>query len=81
MAKLAGKYLDPSSFANDSATGNDVAVEFILTNAPASDKMLTVSLNGIISKLTTDYSLTTQTVTFITAPKKGQNIIFTYIKG
>ena len=80
MAKLEGRYLDPNDFRKNSATGNGATTAFVLSDAPIGSGALWVYVNGIEQQLTTDYSLSGSTVTFVTAPAAAQSIDFTYIR-
>lgn len=81
MAKVQGKFIDPTIFRKNSATGDGATTAFVLADTPIGSGALWVFVNGIEQQLTTDYSLAGDTVTFVTAPATAQSIDFSYIRG
>lgn len=73
-----GKWLG-DIWAQATATGNGSAVAFALPITPATDSV-SVFLNGIRQRKTTDYSVSGLTVTFVTAPAVAENIYFEFVK-
>ena len=59
-----------------SFTGDGTEDDFTATYTPGSD--LAVYVNGELKTVTTDYTVSTKTVTFTTAPAAGANIVFDY---
>ena len=80
MSKLLGKFIDPTIFRKNSSSGDGSTVAFNLADTPIGSGALWVHVNGIEQKLTTDYSLSGNTVTFVTAPANAQSIDFSYIR-
>lgn len=74
-----GKWLG-SIWVHSTATGNGSATAYSLPSAPAEADAVDVYLNGIHQRKTTDYSISSSTVTFVTAPATAENIYFRYIK-
>ena len=56
--------------------GDGTAVNFVLTYEPDWEG---VYLSGMRQKVTDDYTITENTVTFVSAPKTGQKIVVDYI--
>lgn len=67
--------------ANEIPTGdvNNINKDFILTNTPVSGSVM-VRLSGIVQVpgASKDYTLTAKTITFIKAPKTGQEVVVSY---
>jgi len=80
MSKVQGKWLDGAEWRINSATGDGSTVAFVLGSTPVSSGTLSVYLNGLLQRLTTDYSLSGNTVTFVSAPALAQDIDFHYIR-
>lgn len=55
-------------------TGDGTTVGFIVTQNQTVDKVL-VSINGVVQKPTTDYSISGTTLTFGTAPEASDSIV------
>jgi len=55
----------------DSAVGDNSTTDFSVTTAPISAEDLLVTINGIVQRPTTDYTVSGTTVTFGTAPFTG----------
>lgn len=79
MAVLSNLYSDLST-ASDSGTGNGSTTDFVLSQKPVNTLDPVITLNGIKQRYTTDYSITlsTKTLSFVTAPAIGQVINATY---
>lgn len=60
-------------------TGDDTTVAFILANTPVAGTVC-VCAGGLRQTLTTDYSVSGTTVTFVNAPPTGLKIIVDYQK-
>lgn len=61
-----------------SGTVNGSTTAFTLAHTPLTQASLTVYVDGQAQLYTTDYSLATATITFVTAPATGQKIFATY---
>jgi hypothetical protein len=61
---------DPS-ITVDAFVGNGSTTNFTITTAPDSAKDIIVTLDGLIQRPTTDYTVTGRTLTFNTAPYNG----------
>lgn len=55
-------------------TGDGTTVGFTVTQNQTVDKVL-VSINGVVQKPTTDYSISGTTLTFGTAPEASDSIV------
>ena len=55
----------------DSATGNNTTTDFTVSTAPTAAEDLLVTINGLVQRPTTDYTVSGTTVTFGTAPFTG----------
>lgn len=53
---------------------------YTLAFTPDDASSVSVFLNGILQRLTTDYTLAASTITFVTAPAVGQDLRVTYNK-
>lgn len=62
-----------------SGTINGSNVTFTLANTPQSGKEM-IYLNGLLQTITTDYTISTNTITFGTAPFSGDTLVATYVK-
>ena len=58
-------------------TGDGSTTGFVLTNTPGD--YLAVYLGGLRQTPTDDYTVSSKTITFTTAPKSGQKIVVDYI--
>lgn len=65
-------YTGPSTGTNnqDKFTGDGVTVAFTLSVSPANSKA-NVTINGLVQTVTTDYSISGTTLTFVSAPSNG----------
>lgn len=82
-AVLAGLYYVPSGFADGETPGgtiNSSNVTFTLNNAPSPATSLNLFLNGVRQRVTTDYSLSGLTITFVVGatPQTGDNLVANY---
>ena len=75
---ISGSVAIAGQFNRDSASGNSSTTVFTLTNSPASTTEARVFLDGILQILTTDYTISGTSLTFVTAPATGQNITVLY---
>ena len=80
MSKVSGKYLNEADFKSNSATGNGSTSAFALSDTPISIHALWVYVDGLFQRPITDYTLSGDTVTFITTPAQDQSLDFRYIK-
>lgn len=80
MSKLIGKYIDATAFRKNTSSGDGATTVFNLADTPIGSGALWVFVNGIEQQLTTDYTLSGNTVTFTTAPANAQSIDFSYIR-
>lgn len=74
-------FFDPTHFiVREVATGaiNGSNTAFVLAHTPVSGKE-SVFLNGELQTITSDYTIATATVTFVTAPFTGDTVLFSYI--
>ena len=81
MAKTQGDWIAeiweqevPSGLVNGSN------VTYTLSSTPHSDKAVRVYLNGLVEKQGVGYTITTDTITFTTAPVTGQEPFVEYVK-
>lgn len=81
MAKIKSRAFDTANKDTDTSEGDGSTVAFVLTSAPLSADFLQVSINGLVQTVTTHYSLSVATVTFVVAPGDDQDILFKYTKG
>ena len=63
-----------------SGTVNGSNVTFTLAFAPLENDAVTVHLNGLMLKPTTHYSISGSTITFVSAPAVGQDVVVYYIR-
>jgi hypothetical protein len=79
--KLQSEWVD-LTFANDSGTGNGSTSSFVTTNDLYSANAIWLSLDGLLLTITTHYTVnvSTNTITFVTAPANGQKISIKYMK-
>lgn len=63
-----------------SGTVNGSNVTFTLANTPVTTASVSVYIDGILQLQTTDYSISTATITFTTAPALGQSVRAVYSK-
>lgn len=63
-----------------SGTVNGSNKVFTLSQLPLENDAVLVFLNGILQTLTTDYTLSNQTLTFVTAPALGQSVRVQYVQ-
>lgn len=67
-----------TQMTRDSFSGNSSTTIFTLSNTPPSNTQVQIYLDGLLQITTTDYSISGTTLTFVTAPATGQNIIAIY---
>lgn len=82
VVTLASNVLKQSSFVNSevpSGTVNGSNTAFALANTPVTGSVQ-VFVNGVRQKYTTDYTVATGTITFVTAPFTGDYIDVVYFK-
>lgn len=63
-----------------SGTVNGSNTAFVLSSTPLTPGTVQVFLNGIKQELTTDYTFSTATITFVNAPVTGQSVSVVYSK-
>jgi len=71
----------PADITADSFTGNNSTTAFTITTAPAAADDLLVTINGLIQRPTTDYTVSGTTLTFTSVPFTGANIFSRLIGG
>ena len=75
---LGQSLLTPISAGNqieiNNYTGDNIDTTFDLTSIPVSNNGVFVYLDGILKKITDDYTIAGQTVTFLAAPSNGAKI-------
>lgn len=81
MAIITNDWLD-LSYASDSGTGDGVTTDFVTTYDLKSQNTVFVTLDGLLLTITSHYTVTvsTKTISFITAPAAGQKITIKYAK-
>lgn len=65
------------SNTQDAFTGDGSTVAFTLSGTPASSKAV-VSVNGVVQRPTTDYGISSTTLTFTSAPANSSNVLAFY---
>lgn len=79
--QIDGKFLQPDWVHEQPAgTINGSNTVFTLANVPSDSVWVNVYLDGLLQTLTTDYTISGQTITFVTAPAVGQLPRVTYLK-
>jgi hypothetical protein len=80
MPSATGNIVLSSQIIQQTPTGtiNGSNVSFTLSNTPAIAATVVVYVDGAIQIQSTDYTLTTNTITFTVAPATGQSIIVQY---
>lgn len=63
-----------TQFIRDSFAGNSSTTIFTLSQTPAVSAQVEVFVDGILQIVTTDYSISGTSLTFVTAPETGQDI-------
>ena len=71
----------PADITADSFTGDNSTTAFTITTAPAAADDLLVTINGLIQRPTTDYTVSGTTLTFTSVPFTGANIFSRLIGG
>ena len=76
-----GKFFQ-SMFTKETPTGtiNGVNTDFTLSVVPASSQTVLVFIDGLMQTITTDYTLSNQTISFVNAPALGQEINVFYLE-
>lgn len=69
-----------TQFQRDSFAGDSSTVLFTLSNTPPVTAQVSVFLDGILQTVTTDYTISGTSLTFVTAPTIGQDIKANYSK-
>ena len=67
-----------SQIIQDTGSGNSSTTAFTLSFAPPTSTGVQVFLDGALQALTTDYTISSTTLTFTTAPATGQSIRVVY---
>ena len=62
-----------------SGTINGSNTAFNLSQVPDEVDSILVFLNGLLQQQTTDYTVSGQTITFVTAPANGQDLVCYYV--
>ncbi len=74
-AAITAALASGTAVTSDAFSGNGVLTAFTLSVAPAHANGLLVTLDGVVQRPTTDYTVASTTLTFITAPPNGANIV------
>ena len=80
LSWVAQANVTPQTVYVDNFTGNGVQTTFTLSLAPASINNTTVNIDGV-SQLRSAYSISTNQITFTSAPANGSNIEVTTTAG
>lgn len=80
MAKTEGKWIG-NIFEQETPSGlvNGSNTNFTLSGTPHSSKAVRVTLNGLLQKQGTDYTISSSTITFTSAPVTGQEVYVEYV--
>ena len=79
MSRVSGRFVsDITNKETPSGTVNGSNTSFTLTFAPVSSDSLDLYLDGILLRLTTDYTISGTTITMGTAPATGQFLYASY---
>lgn len=79
MSKVGGKFLgDITHKEVPSGSINSSNTTFTLTYAPTSADSLNLYMDGLLLRLTTDYTISSTTITMGTAPATGQTLYASY---
>lgn len=70
-ALLAGASSSNTALTNELFTGDGATVDFTLAVTPLADVALLVSIDGVLQRPTTDYTLASDVLTFAEAPDVG----------
>lgn len=70
-----------SNFVQETPTGtvDGVNTDFVLSSTPANNNVVKVFLNGLRQRLTDDYTISGDTITFGSAPTTGEIVYVDYI--
>lgn len=81
MATLSNEWVD-LTMVSDSAIANGSTTDYVTTQNIKSIVGTTVTLNGLDRKITSDYTinLSTNTISFVSAPALGTTIKIKYFK-
>jgi len=81
MSLLQGKFIG-SIFEQEipSGTVNGSNLAFTLSSTPHSNKAVMLTVDGLILRQTSDYSISGNAITMTTAPVVGQQLYVFYIK-
>lgn len=81
MSRLIGKWVG-AVFQQEvpSGTVNGSNTAFTLSATPHSAAAVVITVNGLVQRQTTHYSVSGATVTFTSAPTTGQEIYAIYVK-
>lgn len=79
MSKMTGKWLANSTKQEiPTGTVNGVNTSFTLSFTPNYNNSVMVYVNGAIKILTTDFSVSGTSITFVTAPASGSTVYAVY---
>lgn len=79
MSKVGGKFIgDITHKEVPSGSINSSNTSYSLTYAPVSNDSLDLYLDGLLLRLTTDYTISSTTITMGTAPATGQTLYASY---
>lgn len=81
MTRIDGKFLQADYVQEvPSGTVNGSNVTFTLANTPVSGSFVALTLNGLMQRVTTDYTISGVTITFVTAPATDSDVYAEYWK-
>lgn len=81
MSRVSARFLQ-KFWVNEvpSGTVNGSNTAFTITQIPSEDEAIILSVNGLIQQLTTDYSISGNTITFVTAPATASSVRVSYVR-
>lgn len=81
MARLDAEFLK-KFFTIETPTGavNGTNAVFTVSFTPLENDAVMIFVNGLFQKPTTHYSISGSTITFVTAPAVGQDVVVYYIR-
>lgn len=81
MSRVSARFLQ-KFWVNETPTGtvNGSNTAFTLSQTPSEDEAIFLSVNGLNQELTTDYSVSGTTITFVTAPATASKVRVSYVR-